>query len=866
MADNVQITEGAGKTIAGDDIGGVVHQRVKITTGADGVNDGDVSSSNPLPVSAASLPLPSGAATSAKQDTIIASEASIDSKTPALGQALSAASTPVVLPASQITTLTPPAAITNYANETGGNLASVKTNTDNLVTIKTNQTDKSQFTKLTDGTDTALVTGSGELNVLATAQPGTDIGDVTINNGSGASAVNIQDGGNSITVDGSLTVSQGTPSSLNAVVYGYDGAGNPAISTTNTGAVNVTDNGGSLTVDNGGTFAVQAAQSGTWNINSVSGTISLPTGAATAANQSTANTSLSNIDSDTSAIQTSVELIDDAIKADDAAFTPATTKVMMAGFEYDDDAPDSVDEGDAGAARMSANRNIYTTIRDAAGNERGANVNSSSQLSVSVDNTVTVGSHAVTNAGTFVVQENGAALTALQLIDDVVYTDDTSTHSTGSSKGALFMAAATPTDGSVNANDIGAVAMTTDRKLHVSVQDALPAGTNAIGKLSANSGVDIGDVDVTSAVITGGGVAHDGAASAVNPLLIGGYASAAAPADVSADTDSVRSWHLRNGAQATVLTAAGALIGGDASNGLDVDVTRMPATFAEDAAHTTGDLGIQILTKRTDSAATSAGTDGDYATLNTDNTGRVWVRVGATDTLTPGTAAANLGKAEDAVHSSGDTGVFGLAVANEAQTSLAADGDYIGHATDTKGNALVVGNIAHDGVDAGAPIKFGGKALDVGTTPTAVAANDRTNATFLRNGVQLVLGGDANIISKNLNVTDADGAQTDTALVTVSAGTAIVVTKVSVMVDSATTATGGVAVRIGFGTANVPAVDSNGIILAHPGIAAGSGVVEGNGAGIIGIGASNEDLRVTCEDPVGGNIDIIVTYFTIAIG
>ena len=45
--------------------------------------------------------------------------------------------------------------------------------------------------------------------------------------------------------------------------------------------VSVTDNGGSLTVDNGGTFAVQAAQSGTWNINNIAGTISLPTGAAT---------------------------------------------------------------------------------------------------------------------------------------------------------------------------------------------------------------------------------------------------------------------------------------------------------------------------------------------------------------------------------------------------------------------------------------------------------------------------------------------------------------------------------------------------------------------------------------------------------
>lgn len=38
-------------------------------------------------------------------------------------------------------------------------------------------------------------------------------------------------------------------------------------------------------VSNAGTFAVQAAQSGAWNITNVSGTVSLPTGAATAAKQ-----------------------------------------------------------------------------------------------------------------------------------------------------------------------------------------------------------------------------------------------------------------------------------------------------------------------------------------------------------------------------------------------------------------------------------------------------------------------------------------------------------------------------------------------------------------------------------------------------
>ena len=49
---------------------------------------------------------------------------------------------------------------------------------------------------------------------------------------------------------------------------------------------------------------------------------------------------------------------------------------------------------------------------------------------------------------------------------------------------------------------------------------------------------------------------------------------------------------------------------------------------AEDAAHTTGDTGVAILAKRTDTAASSAGTDGDYATVNQDSLGHVWTREG----------------------------------------------------------------------------------------------------------------------------------------------------------------------------------------------------------------------------------------------
>lgn len=109
MVDNVGYTPGVGATVAADEIAGVLHQRVKMQFGADGIAT-DVSASDPLPitapsalsvagpltdaelrasavpisgaltdaqlrasavpVSAASLPLPSGAATSANQPDV----------------------------------------------------------------------------------------------------------------------------------------------------------------------------------------------------------------------------------------------------------------------------------------------------------------------------------------------------------------------------------------------------------------------------------------------------------------------------------------------------------------------------------------------------------------------------------------------------------------------------------------------------------------------------------------------------------------------------------------------------------------------------------------------------------------------------
>ena len=64
------------------------------------------------------------------------------------------------------------------------------------------------------------------------------------------------------------------------------------------------------------------------------------------------------------------------------ALNSAGTGIQAAQIvgQFDDTSPTAITENQFGNLRMSANRNLYGTIRDAAGNERGANVNSSNEL------------------------------------------------------------------------------------------------------------------------------------------------------------------------------------------------------------------------------------------------------------------------------------------------------------------------------------------------------------------------------------------------------------------------------------------------------------------------------------------------------
>ena len=177
----------------------------------------------------------------------------------------------------------------------------------------------------------------------------------------------------------------------------------------------------------------------------------------------------------------------------------------------------------------------------------------------------------------------------------------------------------------------------------------------------------------------------------------------------------------------------------------------------------------------------------------------------------------------------------------------------------------VEGPLAHDAVDAANPLKIGFKAIAHGANPSAVAADDITHGCANRAGVPWVMGGHPNIIAAEYNTT---AAQTDDPIIdSIGAGTKIVITMIDVTADNANTVD--VGVRIGFGTATLTAAGAsgaaavNGIVLSHPGIAAGSGVVKGSGSGIVGIGADGEELRITNEVPTTGSLRVQVHYFTI---
>lgn len=151
------------------------------------------------------------------------------------------------------------------------------------------------------------------------------------------------------------------------------GADGVADFVSNSAPIPVSDAGGSITVDgtfwqatqpvsNAGTFAVQAAQSGTWNITNVSGTVSLPTGASTSANQTTiighldgVEGLLTTIDADTSTLAGTVS--GSEVQVDIVGALPAGTNAIGKLA-----ANSGVDIGDVDVTSIAAGSNLIGNV------------------------------------------------------------------------------------------------------------------------------------------------------------------------------------------------------------------------------------------------------------------------------------------------------------------------------------------------------------------------------------------------------------------------------------------------------------------------------------------------------------------------
>lgn len=208
-----------------------------------------------------------------------------------------------------------------------------------------------------DANDFGMVAMSTDRRLLVDAQIAGQDANLTVDLGATDNAV-------LDAIAASLAGTLGVSGTVTANLSATDNAVLDAIAASLAGTLTV----GSHAVTNAGTFATQAAQSGTWNITNVSGTVSLPTGASTAANQSTANTAL--------------QLIDNMIVAHDAAVT-GSTGVAVVGARATNNIEGITQVANADATRVQADLNgvlitrPHTTLEEIL-KERVANTNGTS--------------------------------------------------------------------------------------------------------------------------------------------------------------------------------------------------------------------------------------------------------------------------------------------------------------------------------------------------------------------------------------------------------------------------------------------------------------------------------------------------------
>lgn len=427
----------------------------------------------------------------------------------------------------------------------------------------------------------------------------------------------------------------------------------------------------------------------------------------------------------------------------------------------------------------------------------------------------------------------------------------------------------------------------------VRLGQGLPAGTN-----------NIGDVDVLTLPALVAGTANIGDVDIASPLGAGSEA-AAVRVTVATDSTGVLSvddnagsltvdavdLDIRNLTAALDTVVANAGTGTFTVSGTVTAAQTVAANLKAEVVGLTADNAVNPTAKLAvlvgvANAAAPTRTEGNVNPLRLNLAGDVAVTLDS-EAVVLGTGAAVIG-ALTANQSVNLAQVAGIATTagggvelNTLRVTIANDSTGLVSVDDNAGSLTVdavdldirnlvaatdivsgVGLLAHDAINTASnnPAVGGMEAIAHGTNPTAVAAADVTKWYANRHGIPFVIGGHMNPFTEESQIT---AAQTDLALKTVATGTRIAITRISVTADKANTVD--VGYRLGFGLVSLPVGGTGvaGILSSHPGVAAGSGVIEGNGGAILGIGADDADLRITNEVPTTGSIRVVVSGFTI---
>lgn len=436
---------------------------------------------------------------------------------------------------------------------------------------------------------------------------------------------------------------------------------------------------------------VAATQSGTWTVQpgntanttawKVDGSaVTQPVSVASVPSHAVTNAGVFAVQVDGNAL-TSLQLIDDTVATlGTTTYSEATTKGQIIGAVRRDADTTLVDTtNEVGPLQMDANGRLKVEafsgetlpVSNSVLSVVGTGTEATAQrVTIATDSTgvlsvddnggaLTVdGTVAATQSGTWTVQPGNTANTTAWKVDGSAVTQPVS-----------IATAPVLVAGSAIIGKVG-IDQTTPGTTNA-VSAVLTTGSAGIGKLTANSGVDIGDVDITS-VIPGTGATNAGKA----------IDSAAGATDTG-----VAPLAIRDDALSTLTPVEGdwAPLRVNSTGALHVTGGGGGTEYNIDTASGGTDTGKVTLAIRDDALSTLTPIEGDYVPLRTDSTGALWVNAGT------GAAQYN----EDAAHSSGDAGNFVLSVRQDTPASTAGTtGDYAAISTDASGNLRVVSSAA----------------------------------------------------------------------------------------------------------------------------------------------------------------------------